>query len=77
MQLPFLARAAGHPSFDPPGDQSRSVAFGLGDALAETFGGRDVALVASSDLLALPGRLTAQRMDRVVLDSLDAMTRSD
>ena len=55
------------------GDQSRVVAFGLGDALAEAFAGRDIALVASSDLSHYQDAATAQRMDRVVLDALDAV----
>jgi AmmeMemoRadiSam system protein B len=75
LQLPFLARVLP----DTPviailmGEQSRGVAFGLGDALAETFGGRDIALVASSDLSHYQDATTAQRMDRVVLDALDAV----
>jgi MEMO1 family protein len=75
LQLPFLARVLPDTPVIPilMGDQSRSVAFGLGDALAETFGGRDVALVASSDLSHYQDATTAQRMDRVVLDALDAV----
>ncbi len=75
LQLPFLARVLPDTPVIPilMGDQSRGVAFGLGDALAETFGGRDVALVASSDLSHYQDAITAQRMDRVVLDSLDAL----
>ena len=75
LQLPFLARVLPETPVIPilMGDQSRSVAFGLGDALAETFAGRDVALVASSDLSHYQDATTARRMDRVVLDSLDAM----
>ena len=74
LQLPFLARVLPDTPVIPilMGDQSRGVAFGLGDALAETFGGRDVALVASSDLSHYQDAVTAQTMDRVVLDSLDA-----
>ncbi len=74
LQLPFLARVLPDTPVIPilMGDQSRSVAFGLGDALAETFRGRDVALVASSDLSHYQDAVTAQTMDRVVLDSLDA-----
>jgi AmmeMemoRadiSam system protein B len=74
MQLPFLARVLPDTPVIPilMGDQSRSVALGLGDALAETFRGRDVALVASSDLSHYQDAVTAQTMDRVVLDSLDA-----
>ena len=74
LQLPFLARVLPDTPVIPilMGDQSRVVAFGLGDALAEAFGGRDVALVASSDLSHYQDAVTAQTMDRVVLDSLDA-----
>ncbi len=74
MQLPFLARVLPDTPVIPilMGDQSRSVALGLGNALAETFRGRDVALVASSDLSHYQDAVTAQTMDRVVLDSLDA-----
>jgi len=74
LQLPFLARVLPDTPVIPilMGDQSRGVAFGLGDSLAEAFGGRDVALVASSDLSHYQDAVTAQTMDRVVLDSLDA-----
>ena len=74
LQLPFLARVLPDTPVIPilMGDQSRAVAFGLGDALADAFGGRDVALVASSDLSHYQDAATAQRMDRVVLDALDA-----
>ena len=74
LQLPFLARVLPETPVIPilMGEQSRSVACGLGDALADTFTGRDVAFIASSDLSHYLDRATAGRMDRVVLDSLDA-----
>jgi MEMO1 family protein len=75
LQLPFLARVLPDTPVIPilMGDQSRNVAFGLGDALADILGGRDVALVASSDLSHYQDSTTAGRMDQVVLDSLNAV----
>jgi MEMO1 family protein len=74
LQLPFLARVLPETPVIPilMGEQSRSVACGLGDALADAFTGRDVVFIASSDLSHYLDRATAGRMDRVVLDSLDA-----
>jgi AmmeMemoRadiSam system protein B len=74
MQLPFLARAQpGVPVvFILMGRQSRGVAFALGDAIARATAGRDVALVASSDLSHYHDAATARQMDQQVLDALNA-----
>lgn len=73
LQLPFLSRLQpGVPLLlILMGEQSREVAFGLGEALAEVLESRDVALVASSDLSHYQDAKTARAMDRVVLDALD------
>jgi AmmeMemoRadiSam system protein B len=75
LQLPFLARVLPEVPIIPilMGEQTRAVAVALGDAMAEAFAGRDVVYVASSDLSHYQDATTAQRMDRVVLDALDAM----
>jgi MEMO1 family protein len=76
LQLPFLARVLPQVPVIPilMGEQSRHVAFGLGDALADVFAGSDeVAFVASSDLSHYHDAATAGRMDRVVLDALNAL----
>jgi AmmeMemoRadiSam system protein B len=74
MQLPFLARVqpAVPVVFILMGRQSRGVSFALGDAIAKSIAGRDVALVASSDLSHYHDAVTARRMDQRVLDALDA-----
>jgi AmmeMemoRadiSam system protein B len=74
MQLPFLARVLpGVPVvLILMGKQTRGVAFTLGDAIAKATAGRDVAIVASSDLSHYHDAATATRMDRQVLDALDA-----
>jgi MEMO1 family protein len=74
LQLPFLARV--QPEVPVVmilmGQQTRHVAFSLGDAIADVIGTRDVALVASSDLSHYHDARTAGRMDQAVLDALDA-----
>ena len=74
MQLPFLARVQPEVPvvFILMGRQTRGVAFTLGDAIARAIVGRDVALVASSDLSHYHDAATARRMDQQVLDALDA-----
>jgi AmmeMemoRadiSam system protein B len=74
MQLPFLSRVApGVPVvLILMGKQTRGVAFALGDAIAGAIAGRDVALVASSDLSHYQDATTARQMDQQVLDALDA-----
>jgi MEMO1 family protein len=73
LQLPLVARVQpGVPLLlILMGDQTREVAFGLGDALADVLEGQDVALVASSDLSHFHDARTAHEKDRVVLDALD------
>jgi AmmeMemoRadiSam system protein B len=53
------------------GEQTRGVAFGLGDAIADIAGGSAVALVASSDLSHYEDRVRAQALDAQVLEALD------
>jgi hypothetical protein len=74
MQLPFLARVQPEVPvvFLLMGRQSRGVSFALGDAIAKAIAGRDVGLVASSDLSHYHDAATARRMDQQVLDALDA-----
>ena len=75
LQLPFLARILPAVPVIPilMGEQSRAVAFGLGDALADVLAGHDIVFVASSDLSHYRDSTTARTMDRVVLDALDAV----
>jgi hypothetical protein len=76
LQLPLLSRL--HPGIPLVwilmGQQSRQVAYALGDAIARAVGDRDVALVASSDLSHYHDATTARAMDGRVLAALD--TRS-
>ena len=73
LQLPFLSRvqAAVPVVLILMGEQTREVAFSLGDALADVLAGTDVALVASSDLSHYRDRATARIQDGAVLDALD------
>jgi AmmeMemoRadiSam system protein B len=54
------------------GEQTRRVAFAVGDAIADAVGDRNVAIIASSDLSHYQDRATASALDRVVLDRLEA-----
>jgi AmmeMemoRadiSam system protein B len=73
LQLPFLARVLPEVPIVPilMGEQTRGVAFGLGDAIADIAGGSAVALVASSDLSHYEDRVRAQALDAQVLEALD------
>ncbi len=73
LQLPFLAHVLPGIPVVPilMGEQTRRVAFAVGDAIAEVARGRDVALVASSDLSHYHDAVTAGAMDAKVLDALD------
>jgi AmmeMemoRadiSam system protein B len=74
MQLPFLQRVAPDLSIVPllMGDQRADTIKVLADALAAALSGRDALLIASSDLSHYQDAGTAARLDRVVLDRLDA-----
>jgi AmmeMemoRadiSam system protein B len=73
LQLPFLARVLPEVPIVPilMGEQTRDVAFGLGDAIADIAGGSAIALVASSDLSHYEDRVRAQALDAQVLEALD------
>jgi hypothetical protein len=73
LQLPFLARVLPGIPVVPilMGAQTRSVAFAVGDAIANAARGRDIALVASSDLSHYHDAVTAGALDAEVLDALD------
>ena len=72
LQLPFIGRLFPGVPLLPilMGQQSRSVAFALGAALAGAVAGAPVALVASSDLSHYHDSATARALDAVVLDRL-------
>lgn len=73
MQLPFLQRVAPGVPILPMlmGAQTRSTVDELARALAATFGGRDVLLVASSDLSHFFDAATAAQLDARVVDCVD------
>jgi AmmeMemoRadiSam system protein B len=73
LQLPFLGRVLPDTPVVPilMGQQTRNVAFGLGEALADVCATGTVGLVASSDLSHYHDATTARRLDDVVLDTLN------
>ena len=73
LQLPFLSRVLPEVPIVPilMGEQTRDVAFSLGDAIADIAGGLAVALVASSDLSHYEDRVTAHALDAQVLEALE------
>ena len=73
LQLPFLAHVLPGIPVVPilMGEQTRRVAFAVGDAIADVARGRDVALVASSDLSHYHDAVTAGVLDATILDALD------
>ncbi|MGH7336894.1 MAG: AmmeMemoRadiSam system protein B [Myxococcota bacterium] len=73
MQLPFVARLMPGVPIVPlvMGFQTRATAEALGDALARGVKGRDVLLVASSDLSHYQDARTAAALDAVVLLHLE------
>jgi MEMO1 family protein len=73
LQLPFLAHILPGVPVVPilMGEQTRTVAFAVGDAIADVARGKNVALVASSDLSHYHDAVTAGAMDARVLDALD------
>lgn len=74
MQLPFLRHVVRDLHIVPllMGSQSRAEVDALSDVLADVLAGRDVLLVASSDLSHYLPAPAAQRMDAVVIDHLAA-----
>jgi AmmeMemoRadiSam system protein B len=75
MQLPFVARLMPGVPIVPivMGFQTRATAESLGDALARAVTGRDVLLVASSDLSHYQDARAAAALDAVVLKHIEAM----
>ena len=73
LQLPFLARVLPGIPIVPilMGEQTRAVAFAVGDAIAAASRGRDVAIVASSDLSHYHDAVTASALDAQVIETLD------
>jgi AmmeMemoRadiSam system protein B len=72
MQMPFLQRVVPSLRIVPilMGSQSREEVEGLGEALAGALAGRDVVLVASSDLSHYEPAPAANRLDAVVVDQV-------
>jgi AmmeMemoRadiSam system protein B len=70
MQLPFLQRVVSSLSIVPllMGSQSRAEVTALAEALARVLRGREVLLVASSDLSHYQPAVRANQRDRVVLE---------
>lgn len=73
MQLPFLKLLLPDVRIVPivMGYQTRQVAEALGDLLGDVLRGRRALLVASSDLSHYHDANTAERMDRVVMESVE------
>jgi len=73
MQLPFLAQVLPGTPIVPlvMGRQTRETIVDLGQALAAVFAGRNVLLVASSDLSHYHDASTAARLDRRVLERIE------
>lgn len=75
IELPFLQRSLKHPFTLLPvmlRDQSEQVARQLGTALAGLFQGREVLLVASTDLSHFYTASQANRLDEVMLRQVEA-----
>jgi MEMO1 family protein len=76
MQLPFLAHLMPGVPIVPVlmGHQTRTTAFALGRAVADavTAAGKEVLLVASSDLSHYEDAHVAEQLDRVVMDRVAA-----
>jgi AmmeMemoRadiSam system protein B len=74
MQLPFLCRVRPHVPIVPLliGRQTADTAAELGRVLAETFAGRRVMLIASTDLSHYNDAHTAAALDRAVIERVEA-----
>ena len=74
VQLPFLQRVLGAFSIVPMiiGNQTKETCLSLGNALAEATKGRNVLLVASSDLSHYHPYDDAVSLDRRVIDQVEA-----
>jgi AmmeMemoRadiSam system protein B len=77
MQMPFVARVLAGVPIVPMvmGDQTRDTAFALGAAIARAVesAGRDVLIVASSDLSHFEDATTAEALDREVIRHVEAL----
>lgn len=75
MQLPFVARLLPGVPIVPlvMGHQTREAAEGLGDGIARALAGRNVLLIASSDLSHYHDAGTAASLDGVVLRHVEAL----
>jgi AmmeMemoRadiSam system protein B len=73
LQLPFLGRVLPGIPVVPilMGEQTRRVAFAVGDAIADAVGDRTVVIIASSDLSHYHDARTAAALDAQVLETLD------
>ena len=74
VQLPFLQRVLGEFSFVPMivGNQSKEICLSLGTAIAEVARGKNILLVASSDLSHYHPYNTAVSLDRRVIDQVES-----
>jgi AmmeMemoRadiSam system protein B len=74
MQLPFLQRIAPGVPIVPlvMGYQTADTSRALGEALAEVLSGRRALIVASTDLSHYHDAVTAEKLDRVVIDRVAA-----
>jgi hypothetical protein len=74
VQLPFLQRVLGEFSFVPMivGNQSKEICLSLGTAIAEVARGKNILLVASSDLSHYHPYTTAVSLDRSVIDQVES-----
>lgn len=79
MQLPFLQRLAPDTPIVPlvMGRQTMDTVQALGDALADTLGGRAALMVATSDLSHYHAGDTAARLDAVVIDCVKRFDTDD
>ena len=74
VQLPFLQKVLGEFSFVPMivGNQSKEICLSLGTAIAEVARGKNILLVASSDLSHYHPYNTAVSLDRRVIDQVES-----
>ena len=74
VQLPFLQRVLGDFAFVPMivGNQRREICLSLGNAIAEVSQGKNVLLVASSDLSHYHPYNVAVDLDRRVIDQVES-----
>ncbi|MBF8295413.1 MAG: hypothetical protein HW389_1958 [Bacteroidetes bacterium] len=74
VQLPFLQRALGKFSFVPMivGNQRREICLSLGNAIAEVAQGKNILLVASTDLSHYHPYNAAVSLDRLVIDQVES-----